>query len=160
MRVPKGSTLSKKYQVVVAPASESAGKIDFLMAQGFDDAVLGQATVTDSTVPVGAKVTELRIRWEGVSLANVAVIGHWSIQRVNASQGTVDPAVAGGDPLFRNIMLSGMKSVGLNQNSSLNIRYKIPKKFWRLGDTEKWYFVTNFNNVMTVSKEAIYKVFM
>ncbi len=160
MRVPKGSTRSRKYQVVVAPASESAGKIDFQVVRALDDEVLGQTSVTDSDVPVGAKVTEIRIRWEGVSLANVAVIGHWSLQRIDALQPTLDPAVAGGDPLFKNIMLSGMKSVGLNQNSSLNIRYKVPKKFWRLADGQRWFFVTNFNNVMTVSKEAIYKVFV
>ncbi len=144
---------------MVAPASESAGKQDFKLAEGLDNAVLGQTSVTDSGVPVGAKITELRVRWEGASLANVAVIGHWSIQRLSAGQGTLDPAVGGGNILFKNIMLSGMKSVGLNQNSSLNIRYKIPKKFWRLGDTERWYLVTNFNNVMTVGKSVIYKVF-
>ncbi len=160
MRIPKGSTRSRKYQVVSAPASESAGKVDFLLAKGVDNATLGQTSVVDENIPVGAKITELRIRWEGVSLANVAVIGHWSLQRVSANQSTLDPAVAGGNSQFKNIMLSGMKSVGLNQNSSLNIRYKVPKKFWRVGDDEEWQFVTNFNNVMTVSKECIYKVFM
>ncbi len=160
MRVPRGSTRSKKYQVVVAPASESAGKVNFEMAKAVDNAALGQTSVTDSVVPVGSKITELRIRWQGASLANVAVIGHWSLQHLAAGQATVDPKVAGGDPLFKNIMLSGMLSVGFNQNSGLNLVYKVPKKFWRLGDTESWQLVTNFNNVMTVSKEVIYKVFV
>ncbi len=159
MRPPRGSTTSRKYTVDVATASESAGAIDFILASGLDNATLGQTSATDVTIPVGAKIKLLDLRLSWASLANVVVVIHWTIQRVQTQQTALDPKSPGGNTRTKNIMLSGLKSVGLNQNSDMHIRYRVPKSMQRMGDDVKWVFSSNANNVMTATKQCIYKVF-
>ncbi len=161
MRPPRGSSQSRKYIVEVASASETGStKIDFVLAKGQDNTTLGQASSVDSLVPVGSKIKVLDLRICYANLANVAVFVHWCIQRVQTGQSTIDPKVAGGSTLSKNIMLSGMKSVGLNQNSDMHIRYKVPKSMLRMADDMKWVYTSNATNVMTAQKEVVYKVFV
>jgi len=160
MRPPRGSTRSSKYVVEKASASEGTGKIDFVMAKGVDNATLGQVSVVDVDVPTGGKIKLLDIRISYASLTNVATFVHWTIQHLEAQQSSIDPLAVGGSSRRKNVMLSGIKSVGFNQNSDMHIRYKIPKSMWRMADDVQWLFVTNSTQVFTTVKEVVYKVFM
>lgn len=160
MRVPKGSTLSNKYIVDGAEASETAGTQQFIIATGTDNAVLGQASATDTAIPVGAKITKLDVRAVFGNLVSVNDFIYWTIQKKHTAQGNCPPNAAGGNPLRSNIMLSGLFMVGDNQNRVLNVKYNIPKKMQRLKDGDVWVLVYNLGQITTTAKQAVYKVFM
>ncbi len=160
VRAPRGSTRSAKYEVEVGAMSEGAGLIAHTMALGADNTTLGQTGVTDFNVPVGSKITLFDIRMPKVNLgAATANFIHWSIQRSQFGQAVVNPAVAGGNPLRKNILLSGVLGLGAGQNNSLHIRYKVPKKFQRIGDGDVWSIVNTNGLAVSTIYEFIYKVF-
>ncbi len=161
MRPPRGSSNSSKYIVEKASASETGStRIDFILCEGKDNTTLGQTSVVDVDVPTGSKIKLFDIRANYANLANVAVFIHWTIQHLPADVEPVDPTLAGGDSRRKNIMLSGIRSVGLNQNSDIHIRYKVPKSMMRMADEGRWTYTTNATNVMTSIKEVVYKVFV
>ncbi len=161
MRPPRGSTLSKKYIVDAAQASQSAGKADIIIARGLDNATLGQVSAVDEDVPVGARIKILDIRAGYQNLDEAAVVFiYWTIQRLRSQQTSVAPVSPGGNPNIRNIMLSGIRAVAPNQNTVINIRYKIPKGMQRMADLDQWMWTTEATNVTTRVAQFVYKVFM
>jgi len=139
-----------------APASESAGKIDFIIASGVDGINPTQVSAVDHTVPVGAIISKFDIWLNYASLANVAVFQTWSIQKLHKSQGSIDPLVVGGDDQRNQVMLMGRKSIGFNQNSDIHIKFNVPKRFQRTRAGDFWVVTTNASNVMTAGKMCIY----
>ncbi len=158
-RVTRPPIVSFKKVLNIASASESAGKIDFILVSGLDGIANKQTTAVDNEVPVGAKIEKIDIWLNYASFANVAVFVNWSIQLTHKGQATIDPVVIGGDDQRNQVFLQGVRSVGLNQNSDIKIAFKIPKKFQRVRAGDFWVFTSNASNVMTSQKMAIYKFY-
>ena len=107
--IPRSTIRSAKYIVTVAAATEGAGLAAHTMALGTDNATLGQSGVTDNTVPVGAKITGFEIFMPKVNLgAATANFIHWTIQHTLTGQSVVNPLTPSGNPLRKNIMLTGV----------------------------------------------------
>ncbi len=158
--LPQGSTRSVKYIVEIGGATEATGTTVATLAQGVDNTTLGQTGVTDTLIPVGSKITLFDIRMPKVNkAAGTANFVHWSLQRTVSGQGVINPASAGGNPLRKNIMLSGVLGLGPGQNNSGHIRYRVPKRFQRIGDGDAWTLVNNNLLVVDTAYEFVYKVF-
>ncbi len=159
VRPPKGSTRGVKYVIDEALTTSGTTKKNFDLVIGVDNETLGQSSSTDKNVPSGAKVKQINIMTCWGSITGVSTFVHWSIQRTKSGQSSINPTAVGGDPLRTNVMMQGMQCVGEFQNAAVDIKYKIPKKFWRIADGDKWIFTSiSSTNVDTV-KQAIYKVF-
>ncbi len=160
VRPPRGMSRSAKYTVEQAGSSEAAGIQAITMAKGTDAQTLGQSGPTAFNVPVGSKITLFDIRMPKVNLgAGTANFIHWSIQRTLTGQSVLNPISSGGSPLRKNIMLSGVLGLGAGQNNSLHIRYKVPKRFQRMGDGDVWQIVNNNGLACSTIYEFVYKVF-
>ncbi len=158
---PRGMNRSAKYIIVSGPASAAAGTEAVTMVNAQDNATLGQTSVTDAGVPVGAKITSFEIFMPKVNLgAATANFITWSIQRLLTGQAVVNPITASGAPLRKNIMLTGVVGLGAGQNNSLHIKFRVPPKFQRMGDGDQWVIVNNNDLAVSVTYYIIYKVWM
>ncbi len=84
----------------------------------------------------------------------------WSIQRSLSGQSIVNPVSAGGNPLRKNILLTGMVGLGAGQNNGIHIKFRIPKRFQRIGDGDAWSIVNNNGLATSAQYYIIYKVQM
>ncbi len=159
VRPPRGSTRSVKYVVDEAQGTSGVAKAVFILAVGVDNATLGQTGATDVSVPTGGKIKQINIMSCWGSITGVSTFLHWSIQRILSGQSSLDPTTVGGNPFRRNVMMQGMQCIGDKQNATVDIKYKIPKKFWRLADGDQWAFVTKSSTNVDTVKQAIYKIF-
>lgn len=159
--MPRSVVRAAKYIIVEGPVSEAAGIIAVPFIVGTDNASLGQTGVTDKTVPVGAKISQVEIFMPKVNLgAGTANFIHWTIQRASSGQSVINPITAAGSPLRTNIMLTGVLGLGAGQNNSLHIKFKIPSKYQRIRDGDVWQVVHNNGLVTSATYYFIYKVFM
>ncbi len=159
--IPRSTVRSAKYIVVEGPQSDSAGLKAVTMFKGVDNATLGQTSVVDVDVPVGAKIASVEIFMPKVNLgAATANFVVWTIQRTLSGQSVVNPLLAGGNPIRKNIILTGVLGLGTGQNNPLHIKFKIPKKFQRIGDGDVWSIVTDQTTAVSTIYYIIYKVFM
>ncbi len=157
--MPRGMSRSAKYIVNIAGASESAGLVAHTIINGADNTTLGQASITDVGVPVGSKVTQIEIFMPKVNLgAGSANFVTWTIQRTESGQSIVSPITSGGNPLRKNIMLTGLVGHGAGQNSSLHIKFKVPPKFQRIADGNVWSIVNDNTAAISAQYQFIYKV--
>ncbi len=160
VRPPKGSTRSVKFVVDEIQGTSGTAVDSFVLVTGADNDSLGQSTGTDTVIPTGAKVKQINIMTCWGSITGVSTFLHWSIQHVKSSQSVISPILVGGNPLRNNVMMQGMICIGDRQNATLDIKYKIPKPFWRLKDGEKWILVTLCSTNVDTVKQAVYKVFV
>ncbi len=157
--VPRGSTRSVKYIVNIAAASEPAGTNAHTIINTADNVTLGQVSTTDVGVPVGSRVTKIEIFMPKVNLgAATANFITWTLQRTNTGQSIVSPITSGGNPLRKNIMLTGMIGLGAGQNNSLHVSYKVPFKFQRCADGDVWSIVNDNGLVVSAQYQFIYKL--
>lgn len=159
VRPPKGSTRSSKYIVDQAEASEAVGQHSFTLALGTDNDSLGQSSATDSAVPTGSKIRLFDLRAVFGNLVAINDFVYWCIQRRTSGQSVLNPVSPGGNPLRKNILLSGLFSVGKEQNKTLHIRYKVPKRYQRIADGDSWTFTYNLGQITTTAMQVVYKVF-
>jgi len=159
VRPPRGSTRSVKYVVDEVQGTSGVATSSFTLVKGVDNATLGQASATDADVPTGAKVKQINIMSCWGSITGVSTFLHWSIQLVKSGQVALDPTAVGGAPTRSNVMMQGMSCIGDKQNATVDIKYKIPKGFWRIKDGDKWMFVTKSSTNVDTVKQAIYKIF-
>ncbi len=157
---PRSVIRTAKYIVVSGPTAEAGGTQVISMVLGADNAVLGQTGVTDVTVPVGARIEKIEIFMPKINLGAVSNFCTWSVQRTVSGQSVISPILAGGSPLRKNIILTGCVGMGENQNNSLHIKFRIPKRFQRVGDADAWQIVNNNSSVMTSFYYIIYTVIM
>ncbi len=156
---PRGGIVSNKYVVDEAESTEVAGLQVFQMALGVDGTTMSQTGVTDTSVPSGAKITKLDIRVSYSNLASLSAFVHWAIELRLSGQASINPITVGGSPLRTIVMLSGVKSVGDNQNQDIHIVYKIPPKFQRMKDGMQWQWTANLGQLMQTVKQVVYKVY-
>ncbi len=159
VRPPKGSTRSVKYVIDEVQGTSQTTTQSFELAKGVDDETLGQSSATDNSVPTGVKIRQFNIMTCWGSITGVSTFLHWSIQRLSSSQNAIDPTAVGGNPLRTNVMMQGMICIGDKQNATLDIKYKVPKKFWRIKDGDRWMLTTKSSTNVDTVKQVIYKVF-
>lgn len=151
---------SFKYVVEEAPASVAAGATNTLkMIEGEDSAAAGQTGVTDVKIPTGSIVKAINIDFSAANLVNIAGFVWVSIQKVRSGQSTISPRIVGGNPQRNQVFYQRMFGVGLNQNSNFHKLFKIPPKFQRMSDGDKWNLVTNSDIIRTECAEFIYKFY-
>ncbi len=159
--MPRNTIRSAKYIVVSGPFTEAAGLIARTIAIGVDNATLGQTSVTDKDVPVGAKIAQFEIFMPKVNLgAATANFIHWTMQRTITGQAVVNPITAGGNPLRKNILLTGVLGLGAGQNNQLHIKFKVPPKYQRIADGDVWNLVMDNGLAVSATYYFIYKIFM
>ncbi len=159
VRPPKGSTRSVKYVLDEVQGTSTTGTVSFELAKGVDDETLGQTNGQDTSVPTGVKIKQFNIMSCWGSITGVSTFLHWSIQRLSSSQNAIDPTAVGGNALRTNVMMQGMSCIGDRQNATVDIKYKVPKKFWRIRDGDRWMFTTKSSTNVDTVKQCIYKVF-
>ncbi len=155
------STRGVKYIIVEGPQTDAAGLIVTPLAIGTDNATAGQTGVTDTAIPVGAKIVSMDIWMPKVNLgAASANFITWSIQHLQQGQGVVNPISAGGSPLRKNIVLSGVIGLGTGQNNNLHIKFKVPKRFQRMGDGDSWQLCVDNTSAVSTLYYIIYKIWV
>ncbi len=160
VRPPRGSTRGVKYVVDEAQGTSGTGKKDFILDVGTDNATLGQTGGGDTAVPTGAKIKQFNILTCWGSITGVSTFMHWAIELIHTGQTSVDPTSVGGNPLRNAVMMQGMICIGDKQNATLDIKYKVPKNFWRIKDGDRWMLVTKSSTNVDTVKQCIYKVFV
>lgn len=152
----------QSYKKVInhAPASRAASTIlNFALSEGVDSVAAGQTGPTDVNVPTGAVIKYIEIQYVDVNLVAIASIRHVSIQKLHQGQSTINPALVGGNAQRNQVHMQQMFSVGQNQNSNHVYRFKIPKKFQRVREGDKWQFVVFGDSIHTSAVQAIYKFY-
>ncbi len=159
MRNIKGSNRSVKYVVDQAQTTSGTAKAIFTLAKGKDDETLGQASGADFDIPTGSKIKQFNILSCWGSITGVSTFLHWSIQRILSGQTSLDPTAVGGAPTRNMVMMQGIVCIGDRQNATVDVKYKVPKDFWRMQDGQSWAFVTKCSTNVDTVKQTIYKVF-
>jgi len=151
---------SQKMIINIAPAARAAGaKIDQVISTGIDSVAAGQTTVFDSNVPTGAVIKYVEITLCVTNLVAVSLFMHIAIQKIHTGQTSLAPNVVGGTPQRNQVFHQALFSVGKEQNSTHVYRFKVPKKFQRVRDGDKWLFTSQGDQVHTTCHQIIYKYY-
>ncbi len=141
-----------------APASHAAStKIEFLLSEGVDSISPGQSTVLDATVPTGAIITEFIIQLSVQNILDASVFNWWNIQRLHSGQTKVNPRVVGGNPQRNQVFRQSLRSLGQHQNRDYSMVFKIPKKYQRVREGDKWELVNECDGAWADVMQVIYK---
>lgn len=143
-----------------APASRVASTtINMEIANGVDSVAAGQTSAIDVNVPTGSVIKYIDIQYSAQNLVNVAAFLWTSIIQLRSGQGNVAPNVVGGDPQRNQVHHQDFRCIGQNQNVNVRIRFKIPKRFQRVRDGDKWRFLSLGDQVHTSAAQIIYKFY-
>lgn len=157
---PRPVIQSFKKVLNFAGTSQSAGTtIQKDLVIGVDSVAAGQTGVTDANVPTGAIVKYIEITLCVTNLVAVSDFVHVAIQQLHSGQTKVSPQTVGGNPQRNQVFFQQMFSVGKEQNSTHVYRFKIPKKFQRVREGDKWIFTSIYSVVSTDILQAIYKFY-
>ncbi len=138
-----------------APASVPAGKVAYTLSIGVDNYTGPGAT--NSEVPTGARIESITILGAVVNLVAIAAFNALTIQNLHTSQATVDPLAVGGNAQRNQVHKTSYKMIGQNQNSNVSFVFRVPPKFQRVREGDKWMLVLNVNQITTQSFYVIYK---
>ncbi len=151
---------SQKVILTYAPASRTGGTIvPFGLSEGKDGIPAGQASGTDETVPTGSVIKFMEIQYCVSNLTNQACFSSVSIQRIHTGQSHIDPRSVGGDAQRNQVFFQKIFNIGDNQNSNHVFRFKIPKKYQRVREGDKWQFVTVNDSNIDDNLQVIYKYY-
>ncbi len=143
-----------------APTSRAAStKLNQILTTGTDSVAAGQTGVTDSAVPTGAVIKYIEISFSVANLVNVSQFFWYTIQMVHTGQSSVAPRVVGGNAQRNQVFHQVQFMVGQSQNSNHMFRFKIPKKFQRVREGDKWQLVFESDQVFTEACQVIYKFY-
>ncbi len=162
MRARSLGNVVQSYKKVLnfAPTSRAAAAtIVQVLVQGVDSTAAGQTGPTDPFVPVGSIVKYIEIQFSWTNLVLVSLFTHFAIQHLRSGQAAVSPLLVGGDPQRNQVHLQLMKSLGQTQNGNLTIKFRIPPKYQRVRDGDKWDLVFNGNAVYVQATQVIYKFY-
>lgn len=152
----------KSYKKVLndAAASRAAGTtVELDLVTGIDNNAIGQTGVVDGTVPTGSIIKYIEIQYACTNLVATSDFIHIAIQKLHSGQTKVSPATVGGNPQRNQVFFQKMMSVGQGQSAYWTIKFRIPKKFQRIREGDKWVFTRIFSAVTTDITQAIYKVY-
>ncbi len=154
--------VTKSYKKIIdeAPASRVAATIiDLDIVLGVDGLAPGQGTATDVTVPTGSIIKAINIDvpfgYTGTATAFVWI----SIQHLHANQSTISTRVVGGNPQRNQVHFQQLFMIGENQNHNFHKLFKIPRRFQRVRDGDRWVFSYQSDVAHASGMQAIYKIY-
>ncbi len=119
----------------------------------------GQTSATDADVPTGSIIKFIQIQFSAMNTAIAPAFLHLSVQLLHSGQTQVDPRLVGGNPQRNQVFHQDMFGIGANQNSNRTIRFKIPKKFQRVREGDKWIFNRTADVTWGDVMQVIYKFY-
>lgn len=157
---PRNVIQSFKKVLNTAPTSRAAStNIVYDLVSGVDSVAAGQTGVIDDQVPTGSVIKEIIIQYSVINLVSVAMFNNISIQHLRSGQTSISPIVVGGNPQRNQVHLQKMKSVGQDQQRDYEIRFKIPRKYQRVREGDKWVLTSLCNQIFTDNLQVIYKFY-
>ena len=159
MSMPRQVIQSQKVVLNEAPQSLMIGSHENGIVLGKDDFAGGQSGPTDDSVPTGAVVKYFEIQFS-VSQPETANIFMWmSIQHLRTGQVSIAANTVGGSPQRNQVHFQKMVHMGNDQNMNLVFRFKIPKKYQRVREGDRWVFAFTIDGVVTAAMQTIYKYY-
>lgn len=159
LRGPRQVIQSYKKVITYAPASKTTAQQDYEISLGEDSVAAGQTAATDTGVPSGSVIKYFEIQACFVNLVSVAMFQNMSVQLTRSGQSPIDPRVVGGNPQRNQVHYQRIVGIGKDQNNNYVLRFKVPKKFQRVRDGDKWTFTCIADQVHTSNIQAIYKFY-
>ncbi len=150
-------TQSYKKVLNFAPVSQAAGSRNINLALGVENATVGQTSATDDDVPTGCIIKEFVIQIAYGQISGGAAFIHWSIQKLHANQSAIASNVIGGNPQRNQVFKQGLVQLGLNQTYSKSILFKIPPRFQRMREEDKWVLQIESSATIVQAFQIIYK---
>ncbi len=141
-----------------APASRLANtSIPTVLVKGVDN--YAGPTAAFNEVPTGAIVKYIDIQHSCSNLVSNNQFFWITIQHTHSTQNTIDERTVGGDPQRNQVFMQKLFMLGKDQNSNRNYRFKIPKKFQRVRESDEWVFTRQSDKVFTDTLLTIYKFY-
>ncbi len=159
MSAPRQVIQSYKKVLNFAPVSQGAGSRNINLAFGVENATVGQTSVTDDDVPTGCIIKSFTIQVAYGQIVGGAVFMNWSIQKLHANQSAIASNVIGGNPQRNQVFKQGLVQLGLNQTFTQTIHFKIPPKFQRMREEDKWVLQLENSNTVVEAVQVIYKFY-
>lgn len=151
---------SFKKVLFVAPASRAAAtSLNQVLTEGEDSIAAGQTGATDAGVPTGSMIKYIEIQYAVTNLVAIASHMTLSIQRTHSGQAPIVSNAIGGSPQRNQVHLMKMYNIGQNQNSNHTIRFKVPAKYQRVREGDKWQINRVCDTVFTDAILVIYKFY-
>jgi len=154
-------TVIKSYKKVLffAPQSIVPGITQDELIQGVDSLASGQANQTDSLVPTGVIVKALDIQFNMSNTGQQTTSIVMSLQHLHAGQSIIDPRTQGGNPQRNQVFFTKSLFIGENQQVNTHIKFKIPKKYQRVREGDKWTWVFVADEAFSAQNLIIYKTY-
>ena len=148
-------------KVINSPGTSRAAAtvIQHFISTGTDSVAAGQTGPTDDAVPTGSIIKAFYINYCATNLVAVSHFHHVSVQLTRSGQSVVDPTVVGGNPQRNQVFFQKLYSIGKEQNSTIAFWFKVPKKYQRVREGDKWSFVVNGDTVYSDAYQCIYKFY-
>ncbi len=156
---PRNVIQSYKKVINFAPTSRTPVGQVLVLTNGVDSVAAGQTGPTDADVPTGSVIRYIEITYCFTNLLAVVLFHHMSIQLTHSGQTVITANVVGGDPQRNQVFFQKLMSLGQNQNGFYTMRFKVPPKFQRVREGDKWNLSYIANNSYTDAVQVIYKFY-
>ena len=141
--MPRPVIHSRKHQKVVGPLTSVPGNVTNTILEGVDS--LNPIRQEDECI-TGSTVKYLNVQTSFQNLTTTdAIFIVCSIQKIHNGQVCIDPYTTGGSPQRNQVFKTVSRCVAPLQNTNINMSFKIPKRFQRMRDGDKWCLTTNSN---------------
>ncbi len=141
-----------------AEASITAGtQNNITMAVGVDS--YSGPSAANNEIPTGAMLKSLSIQVPIHNLVNIASNVTVALQHNRSGQGNIGVTAVGGNPQRNNIHKTVYRAVGQNQNTNINMSFKIPRQFWRIREGDVWTLSILCSTISNQSAYIIYKFY-
>ncbi len=134
----------QSYKMIIEAAAASFAanaNQQFPIVEGLDGKVAGQTSSVDDQVPVGCVIKSIRIWYCQQNLVNVAGFTHLTLQHLRTGQSFIAADDQAGNPQRNQVHHTDYFSVGQNQNVNRGMLFKIPAKYQRVRDGDKWQLI-------------------
>ncbi len=155
---PVIQTFKKVINSADAGVSADASRI-YPLSEGKDSVAAGQTSAVDVDVPTGSIIKFIDIFICVTNLVAISCFTSVAIQLVHIGQGAISPLSVGGSGQRNQVFHQDFFSVGKEQNLTRRYRFKVPKRFQRVREADKWQIVTNSTAATTQAGLAIYKFY-
>lgn len=155
-------TVVQSFKKVINHAGASraaATNIILACSTGVDSVAAGQSGPTDVQVPTGSLIKYIEFQMSFYNGTNAAVFVHLTIQRIHEGQTPISPLLVGGDPQRNQVFHQDLFNIGQLQNVNRKYRFKVPKKYQRVREGDKWQLVYQGDVVHSSVGQFIYKFY-
>ncbi len=156
---PRNVIQSFKKVLNFAPASIPIGTTGNILVTGDESVVAGQTTPTDSLVPTGSVVKFIEIQFSAQNLVSIPIFIHIAIEHLRSGQTGIPGNIVGGNPIRNQVHYQRMVSIGKDQNSNFVWKFKIPSKYQRVREGDRWQFNVTTDQVSTQAVQVLYKFY-